>query len=94
MSPDVVHDALRLVMWSGSGLQKAPLQVYYAALIFAPEKSIVRREFAEEMPAWVEVKSKLDKDWGPLLQTLEGHSGWVTSVAFSPQGDRLATSRL
>ncbi|KAF1955560.1 NACHT-domain-containing protein, partial [Byssothecium circinans] len=87
---EFVHDALRFAMWSGLGIQEAPLQVYFAALVFAPKRSIVRKQFAQEMPGWVEVKLGLDEDWGALLQTLEGHTSWVTSVAFSPQGDRLA----
>ena len=44
------------------------------------------------MPGWIEVRSEFDRDWGSLLQTLEGYTKWVTSVAFSPQGDRLASA--
>ncbi|KAH7061004.1 WD40-repeat-containing domain protein [Paraphoma chrysanthemicola] len=87
-----VHDALRFAMWSGSGIQEAPLQVYYGALVFAPEQSIVRHQFRREMPEGVQVKYGLDKDWGPLLQTLEGHTSDVRSVAFSAAGDRLASA--
>ncbi len=29
---------------------------------------------------------------GPELQTLKGHSSWVNSVAFSPDGQRLASA--
>jgi WD40 repeat protein len=81
-------------MWSGSGIQEAPLQVYYGALVFAPQQSIVRHQYGQEMPAGVQVKSGLDEDWGPLLQTLEGHESHVTSVAFSAAGDRLASASL
>lgn len=88
----VVHDALRFAMWSGSGIQKAPLQVYYGALVFAPERSIVRHQFKQEMPEGVQVKCGLDEDLGSLLQTLEGHTDQVTSVAFSAAGDRLASA--
>jgi WD40 repeat protein len=87
----VVHDALRFAMWSGSGIQEAPLQVYYGALVFAPERSIVRHQFRQEMPEGVQVRRGLDEDWGPLLQTLEGHTNFVSSVAFSAAGDRLAS---
>jgi hypothetical protein len=90
----VVHDALRFAMWSGSGIQEAPLQVYYGALVFAPERSIVRHQFRQDMPEGVQVKCGLDEDWGPLLQTLEGHTWTVNSVAFSPAGDRLASASL
>jgi WD40 repeat protein len=88
----VVHDALRFVMWSGSGVQEAPLQVYYGALVFAPTGSIVRRQFLDESQEGIAVKSGLDEDWGPLLQTLEGHTMEVSSVAFSAAGDRLASA--
>ena len=87
-----VHDALRFAMWSGAGIQEAPLQVYYGALVFAPTQSIVRHQFRREMPERVQVKSGLDQDWGPLLQTLEGHTSGVSSVAFSAAGDRLASA--
>ncbi|KAF5851015.1 hypothetical protein GGP41_010749 [Bipolaris sorokiniana] len=89
---DVVHDALRFAMWSGSGIQEAPLQVYYGALVFAPERSIVRHQFRQEMPKEVQVKCGLEEDWGPLLQTLEGHTSYVTSAAFSAAGDRLVSA--
>ncbi|KAF2625734.1 hypothetical protein BU25DRAFT_110101 [Macroventuria anomochaeta] len=89
---NIVHDALRFAMWSGSGIQEAPLQVYYGALVFAPEQSIVRCQFRQEMPEGVHVKRGLEEDWGPLLQTLEGHTEKVNSVAFSAEGDRLASA--
>ncbi|KAF3029168.1 hypothetical protein E8E12_000367 [Didymella heteroderae] len=88
----IVHDALRFAMWSGSGMQEAPLQVYYGALVFAPERSLVRQQYRQEMPAGVRVKRGLDEDWGALLQTLEGHTDSVNSVAFSADGDRLASA--
>ncbi|KAF2625648.1 WD40 repeat-like protein [Macroventuria anomochaeta] len=87
-----VHDALRFAMWSGTGIQEAPLQVYYGALVFAPWRSIVCRRFAQDIPKGVQVTRGLDEDWGPLLQTLEGHTGGIYSVAFSPAGDRLASA--
>ncbi|KAK3952211.1 hypothetical protein QBC32DRAFT_147331 [Pseudoneurospora amorphoporcata] len=36
-------------------------------------------------------KKQLEWDWNACLQTLEGHSGDVGSVAFSPDGQRLAS---
>jgi hypothetical protein len=63
----VVHDALRFAMWCGSGIQEAPLQVYYGALVFAPERSIVWQKFRQEMSERVIVKSGLKEDWGALL---------------------------
>jgi WD40 repeat protein len=59
--------------------------------VFAPEKSIVRAEFEECIPAWIQKKPKVQVDWSAALQTLEGHSGSVRSVAFSPDGKQVAS---
>jgi len=32
------------------------------------------------------------RDWSALLQTLEGHTDWVTAVAFSQDGQLLASA--
>jgi uncharacterized protein with WD repeat len=89
---DVIHDALRFAMWAGTGIQEAPLQVYYSALVFAPAQSIVRQQFREEMLGGVRVRLGLKEEWGSLLHTLEGHTNVVTSVVFSAEGDRLASA--
>ncbi|KAF2647278.1 hypothetical protein K491DRAFT_614839, partial [Lophiostoma macrostomum CBS 122681] len=88
----IVHDMLRFLMWSGAVVQEAPLQLYYSALLFAPRESFVWKRFKQETPDWIKTRSEVDKDWGAVLQTLEGHTDTVTSVAFSPQGDRVASA--
>jgi WD40 repeat protein len=79
-------------MCSGAVIADAPLQIYSSALVFTPAKSVIRTHFAKEMQLFLELKSKIDQDWGSLLQTLDGHTDWITSVAFSPQGYRVASS--
>jgi len=44
------------------------------------------------MPKGVQVKRRLNEDWGPLLQTLGGYTIKVSSVAFLAAGDRLASA--
>jgi WD40 repeat protein len=70
-------------------IEKTPLQLYSSALVFALEKSIVRRQFEESIPPWIQRKSKVQADWSATLQTLEGHSGPVTLVAFSQDGKQV-----
>jgi WD40 repeat protein len=72
-------------------IEEAPLQIYYSALIFAPEKSIVRVLSKDQIPEWIYMRPKV-QNWSLLLQTLEGHSGRVKSVAFSPDGSKLASA--
>ncbi len=63
------------------------------------ENNVVRaRELLEEVPREVAGRNLRGFEWFYLSRlchpdelTLEGHAGWVTSVAFSPDGQRLAS---
>ncbi|KAF2015094.1 WD40 repeat-like protein [Aaosphaeria arxii CBS 175.79] len=87
-----VQDALLFLMWSSSGIQNKPLQVYRGALIFSPKRSLVRQLCLQEISKQVEVRIGLENDWGPIPQSLEGHHGKVKSVVFSHEGERIAAA--
>ncbi|KAK3364018.1 hypothetical protein B0T25DRAFT_587633 [Lasiosphaeria hispida] len=70
---------------------EAPLQTYISALLFTPVGSIIRQLFAKEEPRWVLTKPVVEQVWSRCLQTFEGHNGLVQSVAFSPDGSRIAS---
>ncbi|KAL4763396.1 NACHT and WD repeat domain-containing protein [Aspergillus foveolatus] len=72
----------------------APLQLYSAGLIFAPQEALIRTSFSRELPDWLYRAPMVEENWSPELQTLEGHSNWFPSVAFSPDGRLLATIKL
>jgi WD40 repeat protein len=72
-------------------IEKAPLQIYSSALIFTPEQSIVRKQFEDYITSWIHKVSKGQSNWSEAWQTLEGHSGSVNSVAFSPDGKLVAS---
>jgi WD40 repeat protein len=61
-------------------------------MIFAPEMSIIRKIFDDHIPRWVTRVSKVQEGWNASLQTLEGHSGSVSAVAFSPDGKLVASA--
>jgi hypothetical protein len=86
-----VHDAKRFVLYNRWIIEQAPLQIYCSALVFAPEKSIVRKQFLNCIPAWIQTKPRAQEDWNAALQTLEGHSGSANSVAFSPDGKQVVS---
>jgi WD40 repeat protein len=87
----LIHDAKRFALYNRSTIEEAPLQIYCSALVFAPEMSIVRGHFKNQIPHWIRGLPKVQRDWSSLEQTLEGHSDWVRSVAFSPDGSKLAS---
>ena len=86
-----LNDAMRFILTNVSTIQDAPLQTYCSALTFAPEKSVIRRTFQDDIPSWISLKPKVATNWDNCLQTLEGHTGPVTSVAFSPDSRLVAS---
>src|SRR2546421_4638307 len=73
-------------------IENNPLQAYASALVFSPTRSLIRGLFKEEEPKWITIKPAIGDKWSACLQTLEGHSGWVNSVAFSHNSARLASA--
>src|SRR5271154_1791741 len=87
-----IHDAKRFALYNRSIIEKAPLQIYCSGLVFAPEKSIVRKQFTDQIPNWMYRLPRVQKNWNSLLQTLEGHADSVFAVAFSPDGKLLVSA--
>jgi predicted NACHT family NTPase len=75
-----------------SALADAPLQIYCSALVFAPENSLVRRTFVDQVLQRVNMLSMREADWDACHSTLEGHSSYVNAVAFSPDGQLVASA--
>ncbi|RJE17775.1 NACHT domain protein, partial [Aspergillus sclerotialis] len=71
-----VYDAMRFVLSHSAIIEEAPLQLYCSALLFSPEKSIIRTHHSDEIPKWILCRPKTLEDWSPYLQTLIGHSDW------------------
>jgi WD40 repeat protein len=82
---------MRFALYNRVVIEQAPLQLYCSTLIFAPEKSIIRAAFEKYIPTWIQIRPKVQGYWSAALQTLEGHTSWVTSVAFSPDGKQVVS---
>src|SRR5271168_3410815 len=87
----MMRDANRFILYNRHVIERAPLQVYASALIFSPTVSIIRKIFQEEEPSWIKICPKVADNWSLCLQTLEGHTRSVSSVAFSHDGRWLAS---
>ncbi|KAH7632717.1 hypothetical protein B0T09DRAFT_300060 [Sordaria sp. MPI-SDFR-AT-0083] len=87
----LMWDAYRFALSYKSIIEQAPIQAYISALVFAPSRSLIKRNFKGEEPEWIQTKPAVELDWNACFQTLEGHSSYVRSVAFSPDGQRLAS---
>jgi WD40 repeat protein len=75
-------------------IENSPLQVYGSALLFSPNHSLVRKLFQHEELREIAHKPAMSDEWSACLQTFEGHSDGVSSVAFSPDSTRLASASL
>ncbi|KAK6066938.1 Vegetative incompatibility protein HET-E-1-like protein 7 [Seiridium cupressi] len=89
---EFLDESVRFILATSSSIQIAPLQAYSSALIFSPKQSKVRSIYHQEIADWIALKPKMCSKWGQSLQTLEGHTDWVSSVAFSPDGKTIASA--
>ncbi|KAK5651076.1 hypothetical protein OQA88_13708 [Cercophora sp. LCS_1] len=89
--PDLVYDMRRFVLYCRWLVENHPLQVYASALVFSPARSITRNLFKQEERRWITTRPVVEDNWNACTQTLEGHSDWVNSVAFSPDSKLVAS---
>src|SRR5271170_7240091 len=74
-----------------SMLEMAPLQIYIAALLFSPRESVIRQIFVDEVPHWIRILRASEERWSACLQTLEGHTSYISTVVLSPDGQLVAS---
>jgi WD40 repeat protein len=89
---NLVQDARRFIQYYKWAIENTPLQVYASALIFSPAHSLTRKLFKQEKPEWILTKPAMQDDWSSCLQTLQGHAGSVTSLAFSHDDKRVTSA--
>ncbi|RDW70114.1 hypothetical protein BP5796_08511 [Coleophoma crateriformis] len=87
----MIRDIKRFALHSREVIEQAPLQLYCSALVFAPKKSVIRRQFEGYIPTWIEPKPKVQASWDATLQIIAGHSRAAISVAFSPDGKQVVS---
>ncbi|KAJ5631509.1 uncharacterized protein N7484_011609 [Penicillium longicatenatum] len=88
---DFLYDVKRFVLKNLQIADEAPLQIYCAGLVFAPRTAIIHTKLQSELSSSICQTPQVNQYWSAELQALEGHSDWVNSVAFSPDGRFLAS---
>ncbi|KAH8680608.1 hypothetical protein BX600DRAFT_519740 [Xylariales sp. PMI_506] len=87
------HDAKRFIQKSRSGIEAAPLQVYHSALVFAPQRSILRNVFIDQIPDWIVSLPEVDLDWDACLEILDCKIPMVELLLRGPNGELAGTSQ-
>ncbi|KAF7982115.1 hypothetical protein HWV62_29831 [Athelia sp. TMB] len=65
--------------------------IYVSCIPFAPRASKIKQQYAPLIPKMLGMKSGMDDSWPALQQIFEDHTDCVKSVAFSPDGRRIAS---
>jgi hypothetical protein len=87
-----LKDAERFGLSYRSIIEQAPLQTYGTALTFCHTRSEVRKQHWDARLPCIKNITGVRESWDPCLLTLEGHNGSVGAVAFSPDGQTLASA--
>lgn len=88
---ELIRDMQRFLLYNQWAIENSPLQVYTSALVFSPNNSLTKKLFKYKEPEWIKTFPIIADEWSPCLQTLEGHSDWVRSVAFSGNSKLVAS---
>ncbi|KAH8430209.1 Pfs, NACHT and WD domain protein [Aspergillus melleus] len=88
----LVDEAERFATSNGFIIQEAPLQTYGAALAFCPQNCESKNLYWGERLEFLEHVSMMRKSWDPCIQVLEGHTGGVNAVAFSPDSQTVVSA--
>ncbi|KAF3153513.1 hypothetical protein TWF225_001947 [Orbilia oligospora] len=86
-----LSDARRFLLQNLPIVDETPLQIYSSAIIFSPEKSIIRETFKMHIPKWIDKPPRMPQLWRPMLQKLQRHEDYVDCIAFSPNAKQLAS---
>lgn len=85
----LLDDACQLLHVHGPSIATSPQHVWKSVLHFAPLNVELRRKYYHLANTGIKVVQGVDSDW--QSRPAEGHSSYVTLIACSPDGTRLAS---
>ncbi|KAF9059818.1 WD40-repeat-containing domain protein [Rhodocollybia butyracea] len=90
---DFATDAVKFVLRFAPVISHSVPHIYLSALPFAPRESKVRKQYSLWLvpSKTVDIQSSVSSQWPRLQATIEGHSSIIHSVAFSPDGNHIAS---
>ncbi|KIJ42157.1 hypothetical protein M422DRAFT_171537, partial [Sphaerobolus stellatus SS14] len=85
------RDAIKFVRMASPVIEEASPHLYLSAFNFIPENSILYEHFSKCFSQRARVSTGQEAQWQALEVTLRGHTHWVNSVTFSPDGQRVVS---
>ncbi|KAL2215750.1 WD40-repeat-containing domain protein [Thermoascus aurantiacus ATCC 26904] len=89
----LVNNINKFIKNRRSTIETAPLQVYSSAIVFSPENSVIRNQFQDQVPSWMDKFPEVERNWR-FIQTLHTYQDnsyrAMRTTAVSPDGKTLA----
>ena len=91
---DGAADAHRFLRLFGAIISYSTPHLYMSALPFSPKSSSIWTMFADKFCYSAKIISDHNATWSAVQGELRGHSDFVWSVGFSPDGKRIVSGSL
>ncbi|RAK81414.1 uncharacterized protein BO72DRAFT_396002 [Aspergillus fijiensis CBS 313.89] len=85
----LVNDISRYMREFKVPIETSPLQVYSSALIWSPNRSLVKALYQHERPTWITKIPVVEENWSRCINTIVSNGCDFTEIGWSQDGDRL-----
>ncbi|KAJ7246869.1 WD40-repeat-containing domain protein [Mycena haematopus] len=86
-----IADALRFLAGFAPLIAQSVPHIYISGLPFSPSNSLVYKRFTSSFPQTLHFTGPLGTNWSTLLKAFHGHTDWVLSLVFSPNGKQIVS---
>src|SRR5258706_15240004 len=87
----LLGDCARMTREFSPVISVSCLQLHCHVIQFLPVECRLSQVYGPKLQSDVHVKQGRVQAWSPCVRVLEGHSGICSCLAFSPDGERLAS---
>jgi len=87
----IARDAIKFVRAFGGAIMASTPHLYVSALPFSPVQSIIYKQFSSKYSNLAQIVDGGESCWPNLQRIIRGYDDGVISVAFSPDGKRIAS---
>ncbi|KAF4453136.1 vegetative incompatibility HET-E-1 protein [Fusarium austroafricanum] len=78
----LVQDEAWFIRYHRREIEQSPTLVY-AALLFSPDNSMMKKTYNTETPTWVTINTRMEDSLSHNLQSMEGHTEDIVDISFS-----------
>ncbi|PYI14033.1 hypothetical protein BO99DRAFT_485462 [Aspergillus violaceofuscus CBS 115571] len=86
---NLVNDISRYMREFKVPIETSPLQVYSSALIWSPNRSLVKALYQHERPTWITKTPMVEEHWSRCIHTIVGNGCKIEEIGWSQDGERL-----